>query len=894
MMVISALALFTASFAQAGYVPGASLRLYQTVPSVANLPTLVAGQTPNIDRLISKIEVNEGEFGMADHFYVEVTGELQVTTGGTVTFRLTSDDGSALLIDGKEIAENDGIHAAGAVEGKADLAVGWHPFKVRYFEGEGQESLKLEWKPAGATSYSVIDDTVMRTPKGETRVVSPGVKAVKFVGGAIRPGNGMPLEGPNPGVKVQTIRPDWFRPQVGGMAFLPDKRLVISTFQPNQGGQFLPKLHDGKLWILDGVLTGDPKNVKIVEAAHDLQEPLGMLARGNDIFVSERTKVERFRDTDGDGVFDQRQTVASGWTADNYHHFTFGLVESGGWMYASLSTSITGDAPGINGPNPLHRGSVFRFQPEKYDPAHPEANIEWLTGGHRTPNGLVVGPGGQVFVGENQGSWQPANKLNPVYPGHFYGHYNNTTYKNREYPNGGLPSANYLQPLSAPAIYIPQNECGNSPTQSLVMPNGRYAGQLVMGDIKYGGLSRVFLEQVNGQWQGGIVHWTQGFESGIHRMVWGPDGNLYLGGMGASATWGWTDPKTGHETTFGLQRAHFSDVKTFEIHRIHATEGGFVVHFTLPARSKELVDPTKYIVKQWTYAPTVNYGGDKYEKENLRVSRAIPAPDGRSVRLIVPGLRTNRVVYLNLAVKSTAGKDLYSSEAWYTLNSIPVAKPVVPRILVYSRTTGFRHDSIPDGIAAIRKLGKENGYAVDASEDSSVFTKANLAKYKAVVFLSTTGDAVAAPNRPALEAFIRNGGGWLGIHSASDTMYDWPFYGDLVGAYFESHPRIQEAEVKIEDRTHFTTWFLPPVWRRTDEWYNFRSNPRQKLHVLASLDESSYEGGTMKGDHPVMWCHEVGKGRAWYTELGHPKEAYTEPLYLATLNRGIQWVLGAR
>jgi type 1 glutamine amidotransferase len=252
------------------------------------------------------------------------------------------------------------------------------------------------------------------------------------------------------------------------------------------------------------------------------------------------------------------------------------------------------------------------------------------------------------------------------------------------------------------------------------------------------------------------------------------------------------------------------------------------------------------------------------------------------------------VVYLNLAVKSTTGKDLYSSEAWYTLNSIPVAKPVVPRILVYSRTTGFRHDSIPDGIAAIRKLGQENGYAVDASEDSAVFTKANLAKYKAVVFLCTTGDAVAAPNRPALEAFIRGGGGWLGIHSASDTLYDWPFYGDLVGAYFESHPPVQEAEIKIEDRTHFTTWFLPPVWRRTDEWYNFRTNPRQKLHVLASLDESSYQGGSMKGDHPVMWCHEVGKGRAWYTELGHPKEAYSEPLYLATLNRGIQWVLGAR
>jgi len=416
---------------------------------------------------------------------------------------------------------------------------------------------------------------------------------------------------------------------------------------------------------------------------------------------------------------------------------------------------------------------------------------------------------------------------------------------------------------------------------------------LAMGDIKYGGLSRVFLEKVNGAWQGGIVHWTQGFESGINRMIWGPDGKLYLGGMGASASWGWTDPKTGIDTRFGLQRLEFTRRKPFEIHRVSATSDGFEVTLTGKAKISDLQDLTKYAVRQWTYAPTVNYGGDKYDRETLKVTQAIPGRDGKSVRLVVPGLKSNRVVYLNLGIRSAKGVGLWSTEVWYTMNTIPATEGAKPRVLVFSRTLGFRHDAIPEGIAAIQKLGAAEGFDVDASEDSAVFTDDILAKYRAVIFLNTTGDAVDAANQPALEKFVRNGGGWFGVHAASDTHYQWPFYGELVGAHFKSHPHIQSANIKVEDRTHYTTWFLPPVWTRTDEWYTFDKNPRTKVQVLASLDESTYEGGGM-GDHPIIWCHEVGKGRALYNGLGHTKESYEEPLFLKTLSTGIHWVLGAK
>ena len=213
-------------------------------------------------------------------------------------------------------------------------------------------------------------------------------------------------------------------------------------------------------------------------------------------------------------------------------------------------------------------------------------------------------------------------------------------------------------------------------------------------------------------------------------------------------------------------------------------------------------------------------------------------------------------------------------------------------ILVFSKTTGYRHDSIPDGIAAIRALGAEHGFSVDATEDASRFTDAGLARYQAVVFLSTTGDILDADQKAAFERYIRSGGGFVGIHSASDTEYGWAWYGRLVGAYFKSHPAIQPATVLIIDPEHASTAGLPPQWRRTDEWYNFRSNPRDIVHVLATVDESTYSGGTMGADHPIAWCQKIEGGRSWYTAMGHTAASYAEPLFRRHLLGGIESAVG--
>jgi len=209
-------------------------------------------------------------------------------------------------------------------------------------------------------------------------------------------------------------------------------------------------------------------------------------------------------------------------------------------------------------------------------------------------------------------------------------------------------------------------------------------------------------------------------------------------------------------------------------------------------------------------------------------------------------------------------------------------------VLVFSKTTGFRHDSIPQGVAAIKALGAEHGFAVDSTENAARFTDVGLARYRVVVFLSTTGDILDDGQKAAFERYIRSSGAFAGIHSASDTEYQWPWYGRLVGAYFASHPEIQPGTIHIEDRAHPSTKDLPTIWQRTDEWYNFRSNPRSTVHVLATLDERSYSGGKMGADHPIAWCQAIDGDRSWYTAMGHTPESYAEPLFRLHLLGGIE------
>ena len=217
------------------------------------------------------------------------------------------------------------------------------------------------------------------------------------------------------------------------------------------------------------------------------------------------------------------------------------------------------------------------------------------------------------------------------------------------------------------------------------------------------------------------------------------------------------------------------------------------------------------------------------------------------------------------------------------------------RVLVFTKTAAFRHDSIPDGVALVRSLGAAHGFRVDASEDAAVFSPQRLAAYRAVIFLNTTGDVLNASQKAAFRTYVRQGGGWVGVHSAADTEHGWPFYGQLLGrgAWFASHPAIQIATLLRQDAVHPSTRHYPASFPFTDEWYNFAANPRGAVDVLLALDETSYSPGDgAMGDHPIAWCHPIGKGRAWYTALGHRSETYADAAFAQHLLGGILWAAG--
>jgi cytochrome c len=213
------------------------------------------------------------------------------------------------------------------------------------------------------------------------------------------------------------------------------------------------------------------------------------------------------------------------------------------------------------------------------------------------------------------------------------------------------------------------------------------------------------------------------------------------------------------------------------------------------------------------------------------------------------------------------------------------------RILVFTKTAEFRHASIPVAIQAVQALGAQNDFGVDQTEDAGVFTDANLARYRVVMFLLTTGDVLNDTQQTAFQRYIEGGGGFVGVHSAADTEHDWPWYGGLVGTYFVSHPAIQQAQIDVADPRDLQTAGLPAVWTRADEWYNFASDPRPSVHVLMTLDERTYDpgDGAMGADHPISWWHAYDGGRAWYTGLGHTDATYSEPLFLSFLLGGIRY-----
>ena len=249
------------------------------------------------------------------------------------------------------------------------------------------------------------------------------------------------------------------------------------------------------------------------------------------------------------------------------------------------------------------------------------------------------------------------------------------------------------------------------------------------------------------------------------------------------------------------------------------------------------------------------------------------------------------LLWLPRAGDAAAPNTLAASTTFATPAASTATSAPSKHILLFTRTTGFRHGSIPAGIACFRRIAEANNLQLTHTEDPAIFTDESLANFGVVVFLNTTGDILNDAQQGAMERHHRAGAGFMGVHSAADTEYDWPWYGQLISAYFRSHPAIQEASIDVLDTTHPSTRHLPHRWTRRDEWYDFRTQPAPGVQRLLNLDESTYSGGVMGAQHPIAWCHTFDGGRSFYTAGGHTSESYEEPDFFRHLTGGLLWAM---
>lgn len=580
---------------------------------------------------------SENEFGgFSSNIFLELRGYITIPETAKYDFRLVSDDGSRLLIDGNILIDNEGMHSSEAKDGEITLSKGKHDVAIDYYQGGGGASLSLQWAKYGDEEFSIIPENIFSHQKNQQKnavAYVPKHKLLKSI-----PGDQQPLTGVHPSFDLDSLRPEGFEPKVGGMDFLSDGSLILSTWDA-----------EGHVYKVEGVSDDVIKHVNVKQIAGGLAEPLGVKVVDDEIYVLQKQELTKLIDNNGDDVIDEYQTICNGWKVSaNFHEFAFGLAYKDGYFYASLATAIEpGGASTF--PQIPDRGKVIKINKEN-------GSHEFIAHGLRTPNGVNLGLDDEIFVSDNQGDWLPVSKIVHIQENAFYG--------SRSVDFEGTEGVEVTHPLA----WLPQNEICNSPTQPAKLEVGPYKGQMLLGELTLGGIKRLFIENINGKNQAAVFRFTQGLEAGVNRLVWGPNGSLFVGGIGAPGNWGQEK-----KLWYGLERMTYNGKSTFEMLKVKAKTNGFHIEFTMPIAPLASITPATFEASHWYYEPTADYGGPKKGVEKLTIKNVSLSEDRKSVYLEIDGLKPLHVAYLRIAKPfvSESDQSLWTTETWYTMNSVP-------------------------------------------------------------------------------------------------------------------------------------------------------------------------------------------------------------------------------
>jgi cytochrome c len=617
--------------------PGISINVYRFEEQVADFPKINDEMLPVFSGMINALHVPDGNFGgLEENFVIHAAGFIKAEKTTNVVFRLVSDDGSRLYIDNKLIVDNGGNHGLDPRDGEMILKAGKHPFRVEYFQGSGGKGLSLQWRTHDAKEFSVVPPEVFSYSSSDIKKTMEQPSSMPKE--KLTPGDGAPLVDVHPAFDLFQARPDSFHPKVGGIDFLSDGRMVLTTWDSL-----------GSVYLLEGFNNDDHNSISVKRIAFGLAEPLGVKVVDDEIYVLQKQELTKLIDRDDDDIIDEYETICNGWRVSaNFHEFAFGLLYKDGFFYGTLATAIN---PGGASTKPQipDRGKVVKI-------SRKDGSFELVASGLRTPNGIGFGVDNEIFIADNQGDWLPSSKIIHLQEGAWYG--------SRSVDFEGTAGATETLPV----VWLPQDEIGNSPSQPARLNVGPYKNQMIHGEVTHGGIKRVFAEKIEGQYQGAVFRFTQGLEAGVNRIAWGPDSALYIGGIGSTGNWGHYG-----KLEYGLQKMKFNGKVTFEMLAVRAMPDGVEIEFTKPLKAAR-DNVSDYNVSQWFYLPTENYGGPKMDLRNLAVEKVTLSQDRKKARLYLRGMKPKHVVYVKLnrsTLLSHDGDSLWSTEAWYTMNKIP-------------------------------------------------------------------------------------------------------------------------------------------------------------------------------------------------------------------------------
>jgi type 1 glutamine amidotransferase len=800
-----------------------------------------------------------------------VTGYLHTTIEASAARQLEctlgSDDGIRLWLNGELLLDKDVPRGLNALDDRLvfDLAEGINDVLIKVVDGSGGWEFQI-----------LTDESLEERLEAQLEYLLdrdfPPTRAHEYY-------------------RVMTVPiPEELVVEVGGLDVLPDGRPALSTRR-------------GDVFLVEGAYAEPPLDTRFELYAEGLHEPLGLESRDEEgdlaLYVVQRGELTRLTDQDGDGRADMYETICDDWgVSGNYHEFAFGpRFDDEGNAWITLNVGFCGSLGKSTVP---WRGWAVKVTPK--------GELLPVCDGLRSPNGLGAWKDGEMFYVDNQGDYVATNRLSHLKQDAYQGHPAGLRWRE------GVDSVEDSAPERQPAaVWFPYRKMGQSAADVVLDSTnggfGPFSEQFFVGDQMMASVMRVDLEQVNGHYQGACYPFIDGLDSGVNRIAFAPDGSMFVGQTDRG--WGSIGDRT-----YGLQRIVWTGEVPFEILHMAARPNGFELHFTGDLDTEAAADPDAYSMVSYTYEYHPEYGAPEDDKQEAKITRAeITGP--RSVRLHLEEMRAGYVHELRAAgVRDAANKPLVHEMAYYSLMEVPgsgstresvtqetpaSAEKATERLLYLTHSAGFEHGVIKrrqEGRLAVaeKRMIEAAGddYEVTVTKDCATINPENLAKYDAVVFYTTGELPISKENLDAFIDWVANGGAFVGIHCATDTLYEYKPYMDMIGGGFDGHPWHEDVKLVIEDRNHPSTEHLGETWPVWDEIYQFKWFRRFPLHGLMHLSGEVADlakGKRADGDYVNAWCKPFGEGRVFYTALGHRAEMWARKDFQQHLMGGIRWAI---